>query len=140
MDNETRDGLNALKNEAWDLARRCIEQGETQISRTLVDFIERLATSGIRDLNHNNPVDVGTQRESDPGPLEIFVRYKGERYEAEYDAKRLNGGRGRCVYFKSEWLTASLAARLITHTQVNGWRFWKYLRTDGTAGAIEELR
>lgn len=72
----------------------------------------------------------------------IFAMRKGETYEAELDTRRISsGGQGACVRFRGDWITASKAANSITGTQVNGWQnFWRYHRSDGTNGPIQELR
>jgi len=71
----------------------------------------------------------------------IFVHYRGQRYDAELDRSRIVGDRGQCVRFRDKWMAHSAAGTSIpTKNLVNGWRFWKYLRSDGNVGMIDELR
>ena len=71
----------------------------------------------------------------------IFVRYRGQRYDAELDRSRIIGDRGQCVRFRDKWMAPSAAGTSIpTKNLVNGWKFWKYLRSDGNVGMIDELR
>ncbi len=71
----------------------------------------------------------------------ISVVYGGLRHRAELDTTRISsGGRGKCVQYEGEWMTASGAAGLITGGAVNGWRFWQYRRANGTEGPIQEIR
>ena len=71
----------------------------------------------------------------------IFVVYKGIRYDAELDRSRIHGDRGMCVWFRNEWVAPSAAGNSIpTRNLVNGWRFWRYNRKDGSIGMIDEFR
>ena len=74
--------------------------------------------------------------------IPIFARRRGVTYEAELDTSRISdGGRGACVWYEGQWMTTSKAADRITGTAVNGWRnFWRYERSDGSKGPIQELR
>ena len=137
---ELRSMLVRLKEETWRLARMSLDEGQTRIYRSLVEMTERLASLGGKDGYTNSSHLDGVESESESGLVSIFDRFKGDRHEARFNGNRVNGGRGNCVFFRGQWLTASAAARLITNTQINGWRFWRYLRGDGTMGVIEELR
>ena len=132
--------LTELKDQTWQLARESLDQGEAPIYRTLTEFAERL-TRLIAPLPNTKPVDLGqvSAIRGNAVLIPIFARYKGTRYEGQLDAARFNGGRGQCVRFEGQWTTASRAAHHITNTQVNGWRFWKYMRKDGSVGLIGEL-
>ena len=73
--------------------------------------------------------------------VQIFVNYRGQRYDAELDRSKIIGDRGRCVRFRDRWMAPSAAGTSIpTKNLVNGWRFWKYVRSDGNIGMIDELR
>jgi hypothetical protein len=127
--------LSELKDQTWQIARESLDQGDTLTYRTLTDFAERL-TRLLAPLPNNKPAD---SEQASPTLIPIFARYKGTRYEGQLDPARNNGGRGHCALFDGEWRTASGAARHITKTMVNGWRFWKYIRKDGSIGLIDEL-
>ena len=89
------------------------------------------------------PGGVGSIRNSLPDAqvVPIFVHYRGQRYDAELDRSRIVGDRGQCVRFRDKWMAPSAAGTSIpTKNLVNGWRFWKYLRSDGNVGMIDELR
>ena len=71
--------------------------------------------------------------------VEISVVYKGIRYDAELDCSRINVR--ACVWFRGRWMAPSTAGNSIpTRNLVNGWRFWRYSREDGSIGMIDELR
>ena len=73
--------------------------------------------------------------------IPIFVHYRGQRHDAELDRSRIIGDRGRCVRFRDKWMAPSAAGTSIpTKNLVNGWKFWKYVRSDGNVGMIDELR
>ena len=89
----------------------------------------------------------------DIGPVDpsletpIFKVYYGVRYEALLDHLRIRPeatGDGKCVQYDGDWYTASGAARMIVQSyskSVNGWKqFWRYTRSDGSCGPIEEIR
>ena len=137
---ELRSKLVGLKEETWQLARESLEEGESQIYRALGAFIETLsgliATRGTNAGLSNGLAQVP----SAPELIPIFARYKGQKYDAQWDRSRINGGRGHCVLFRGQWVTPSAAATSISRTPVNGWRFWKYSRSNNTSGIIDELR
>ena len=129
--------MNSVRNEVWDLAREFLERRDTKKYRILVDIAEKLTTLSPEQFvasSLNN--EIAGQHEI----VDIFVRFKGIRYEATLDVTRINGGRGRCVYYDNEWLTPSRAAHQITKTQVNGWLFWKFKDREGRDSSIHELR
>ena len=74
--------------------------------------------------------------------ISISARYGGVTHKALLDTSRISdGGRGKCVWLRGEWMTASGAAGNITRSQVNGWQnFWRYKRNDGSEGSIAEIR
>jgi len=124
--------LRELREEVWQLARETLDSGEKEAYRALLEIAERLTplvttpSSGAKSLDDQR---------------QVFARYKGTTYEAIFDRARVNGGRGdECILFRGEWVTCSKAAVVITKNPVNGWRFWKYRRSDGGVGQIEELR
>jgi hypothetical protein len=47
---------------------------------------------------------------------------------------------GTILYNKKVYNSPSSAARAITGTEANGWRYWKYERTSGEWVGISELR
>lgn len=129
--------LDNLKNEVWDLARESLDLGEVDIYRTLMEVAEQLTplmqleSVPFHDLPEPEPI---------PEEIEIFARYKGEMHKAVFNRSRANGGRGECVFYDGDWMTASRAAHLITHNNVNGWRFWKYSGADGKVVLLERIR
>ncbi len=72
---------------------------------------------------------------STPGKeIPIFARYKGRRFQAVLLPNhhvRLAG---------QEYRSPSGAARSITGSQVNGWRFWYYVDEKGLERSIDSLR
>ena len=135
---ELREKAQALKEEAWQLARQSLEQGDKQLYKEMIEITERLTELTNRQEHMTGANNVHADKQ---GLLPIFKRYKGVRYDAQLDRSKINGGRGECVLFRGRWQTVSGAATAITNNQVNGWRnFWKYQRADGTIASIEELR
>ena len=137
---ELNSKLTKLKEEVWELARQSLEERETHVYRCLVGMAENLTMLIASPSTQHGSSITNTQQFSDSKPVLIFARYKGEKYDAHLNRSRINGGRGHCVRFRDKWMTPSAAANSITETMVNGWRFWKYYRPDGTVGGIDELR
>jgi hypothetical protein len=136
-----RNKLTELKDQTWQLARESLDQDEASVYRTLTEFAERLTKliGSLQDAKQT--VDaISVPNKANPNTIPIFSRYLGTKYEAQLDVSRINGGRGQCVFLDRTWKTASGAAHQITHSQVNGWRFWKYIKEDGSIEAIEELK
>lgn len=72
-------------------------------------------------------------------PLEVFVQYgprgeKKEKYPAVMNAPDF------FVFNGSEFTSATLAAKALTKTPVNGWTFWKFNDAQGNTHAINALR
>ena len=84
------------------------------------------------------------QSTSAPERIPISAKYRGVTHKALLDTSRISDdgrGKGKCVWFRSEWMTASGSARSITHNAVNGWNnFWRYKRDDDSEGPIAEIR
>lgn len=137
---QIRIGLAKLMDEVWQFARFTLDENDMKTYRSLVEITEILAPLRGEDEVLGMSVDDVEPAGGLAGVISIFVRFKGEKYEARFDKTRTNGGREDCVFFKGQWRSASAAARLITRTQVNGWRFWRYLRGDGSTGKIEEIK
>ena len=131
---EVHTKLMQLRDQALQVARESLDAGEMLAYRSLTDIAEKLTKLVIsRDKN-----TVPSAQSSEMLP--IFARYKGQRYDAQIDVSRINGGRGSCVLMDGEWWTASGSAVHITHTAVNGWlHFWKYSK-GGVIAPIHELR
>lgn len=109
-----------------------LEYGDPRTGSTLLPMPNSEAVT-LRE-NSSLPLSAATL-------IPIYVYYKGQRYDAELDQSRIHEARGSCVYINAKWMTTSAAGNsLPTKNFVNGWRFWKYKRTDGTTGVIEELR
>ena len=97
-----------------------------------------LATPQSSEIGGREPASISS---TDAQLVPIFVHYKGQRYDAELDRSRIMGDRGLCVRFHDKWMAPSTAGTSIpTKNLVNGWRFWKYVRSDGNIGMIDELR
>lgn len=78
---------------------------------------------------------------SDYNMVSIFAKYNSESYEAELDVSHITStGSGKCIWFRGQWMTTSGSAGRITGGAVNGWRFWRYQRPDGSEGRIDEIR
>ena len=94
------------------------------------------------DNSPDGEADSDDRRTEGGGTLiPVFAHYFSERYEAQMDTFRIDdNGRGVCIQFQNEWQAPSAAARIITGTEVNGWKFWKYRRGDGTEAVINEFR
>lgn len=140
--------IDTLTNEAWSLARESLELGETDIYNTLQQVCEKLTPLVAKPID--SPNDNESEEESSgPKGQAVFRVYKGIRYEAIFDVRRVVGnGRGsKCIYFNSRWMTPSDAGRFVTaksasvaHPNVNGWRFWKYFDDERVERQIDELR
>lgn len=128
---ENIEKLGNLRDEVWQLARESLDSGDRTVYRTLIEVAEKLT-----------PLVVTSSEDAARLPHErpIFARYKGTKYEATFGQARMNGGRSECVLYNSVWMTPSNAATRITGNNVNGWRFWKYQRDDGSIGLLTELR
>lgn len=133
--------LAELKDQTWQLARESLDQNENSAYRTLTEFAERLTRllASLKDGKQTLNV-VPVPNTENPNIIKIFARYLGTKYEAQLDVTRINGGRGDCIFLDGTWKTASGAAHQITHSQVNGWRFWKYTKEDGSTKSIEVLK
>ena len=131
------DSIQALRDDAWVLARAALDSGRVHAYRSLTNVVEQLTS--LASSNEQRPSE---QSGSDGNgvSLEIFARYKGTTHDAKLARSRINGGRGACVRFREQWMTVSAAARAITGTNVNGWRFWRYRRSDGSTAIIDQLR
>lgn len=123
-----------LRDQTWRIARESLDRKETRIYRSLTDIAEKL--TNLIGSSGPSPIDAKPK-----GPmLPIFAQYKGEKYEAQLDVARVNGGRRPCVWMEGRWWTASGATRQITNTSVDGWRhFWRYNK-DGVITPIGELK
>ena len=129
--------LETLRDTTWKLARTSLDEQEMQTYRTLVDVAERLTR--LIHPSEALPPPV-TSHENGENIVNVSVRFKEEHHGAVLDRSRINGGRGKCMLVDGQWITPSMAANRITHTQVNGWRFWKYRKNDGSLETINELR
>ena len=140
--NQINVNLNKLISEIHDLEPFLLELGETQKFLALADIEVRLKAL-ISHTGDPHPVRSGPHAATpDSKQTEIFARYKGYTYLATLDWSRINGGRGRCVLVpdSNEWLTVSAAARTVTETNVNGWRFWSYIDERGAPSPVDSIR
>ena len=125
--------LEQLKDQIWEVAKQCLDTGETKIYRSLTDMAEKM-TILVDGINTRDETDEDTEL------LDIFTTYKGEKYTARLAKHRIDGSSGYCVLYKGHWWTASGSAHDITGTSVNGWRhFWKYIDS-GIIKPIEEIK
>ncbi len=128
------DNLKELRDHTFQVAILSLEENNTRVYRTLTEIAEKI--SALLNQSSISPVETSTTSEN----VNIFARYKGKKYEAIIDLGSIEGGRGKCILMDNRWWTASGAAREITHTSVNGWRyFWKYEKA-GEIIPIEKLK
>ena len=99
---ELREKAQALKEEAWQLARQSLEQGDKQLYKEMIEITERLTELTNRQEHMTGANNVHADKQ---GLLPIFKRYKGVRYDAHLDRSKINGGRGECVLFRGRWQT-----------------------------------
>ena len=98
------------------------------------------SNAGDSQPTSDAPKPVGDAAVS-PSIVKIHAKYKGVSYEAKLDTSRINyKGRGNCVCYKGQWMSASAAAMKVKPSQTNGWRFWRYRRDNGMEALIEELK
>lgn len=126
-------------------------EDELKRKREMIQHISRLSelegdssksgSSEFAALQGTSSKASGTASSSATSLVPIFVDYNGQRYDAELDRSRIHGGKGLCVLFRGRWMATSTAGTSIpTKNLVNGWRFWRYCRSDGSIGMIQELR
>ena len=155
--------IRELREQTLETAAESLRANDERIYRGLSDVAVRLTAlipstdvdSHATTVKRPAPVSTLTIREGDKSEYEsmnqpvsasptipIFARRGGVTYEAELDTSRISsGGRGACVRYESQWMTTSKAAGRITGNAVNGWQnFWRYERSDGSNGPIQELR
>ncbi len=129
--------LKELTNESWKLAREALDQKEPKAYHALLRVTEVL-NDVIQD--EDSQEEAGTTTE-EPESIPIFAQHNGEKVEAAFHPKRVcRYGHSDCVQFEDRFRTASAAAKSITGYNVNGWRFWRYRRSDGSTGIIDQLR
>lgn len=132
--------IEELQRQIMQVASDSVEARDGR-ARDLFDIALRL-----RDLvpSPENQASSPTEKISatTSSTIQIFASYGGKPRKAELDTQRISsGGRGKCVLFQGQWMTASGAAGEITGTAVNGWQnFWRFRRQDGSEGPIQELR
>lgn len=85
--------------------------GVTSERATLLELEDE---STILDFQNSNSVDI-------KDGLEIFATYKGHKHFAIYFSET------KILYNNEYYKSPSLAGATITGSQINGWRFWKYL-------------
>lgn len=130
--------LDQLKDTAWNLARRCLDQGERDLARLLVEFTERLTPDSTEESDSviGEPRDNPSEKR-----VSIFAKHKGKSFKAEIRPHLASVNfRNPCVIYEGKSYTPSGAAREVTGTNVNGWRFWKYRVRGGGIASIETLR
>lgn len=134
------DRIRSLRDDAWEVARMALDSQRTHAYRSLTSIVEQLSTLAGTTIGEQGSADAPDTGESSDLNLPVFARYKGTTHAAVLNRGRVNGGRGACIWFRDDWLTASAAATAITNTSVNGWRFWSYRRPDGSTAIIDGLR
>lgn len=129
--------LRELTNESWKLAREALDEKEPKAYHALLRVTEVL-NDVIQDEDSQERTGTTTEQAKS---IPIFVQHHGERFEAAFHPKRVyRYGHSDCVLFEDRFRTPSAAARSITGYNVNGWRFWRYRRSDGSTGIIDQLR
>ncbi|MEW5949010.1 MAG: DUF87 domain-containing protein, partial [Thermodesulfobacteriota bacterium] len=67
--------------------------------------------------------------------IEIRAEYKGKSYTAAYSIK------DKSINYEGKTFSPSAAAKYITNTSINGWKFWKYYdEQTGSWRLIDKLR
>ena len=125
-----------------------LAHGQLLLNDTVERYLEEnprlreLALLPDRTPKVSADLTAGADKTGVPRPTtRIFALHKGSSYDAELDEARMIDGRGQCVTLDGQrWLSPSRAASEITHTEVNGWKFWRYQRRNGTEAPIDELR
>ncbi len=152
-----------LRNEVLEVARESINFGEVAMFNKLNEvavIMTELSSSnggaklqpGMKEIGGKSidrqslaiRTSLGidpTLRSSTSQIIPVFASYRGTRHEGELDTSRIRiTGRGECIKFGGNWMTPGKATSLINTNRPSGWRFWRYVRTDGTEGRIQEIR
>jgi hypothetical protein len=127
-----------LRDQAWELARDSLDQGEVQLYGVLEELVRQLT-----GLIAPSSVGENGSSGSKSALVPIHKRYNGVLHRAELDRSRINGRSGHCILLAGQWMTVSGAYQYATKrggSNQNGWLFWRYLRDDGTEGQIDEFR
>lgn len=131
-----------LREQTWQIARECLDSGETRMYRVLTDIAERL-TNLINSSGKSkvNSMDAGKM-------IPIFALYDGQKYRAELDVSKIDGD-WRPVFMEGKWWSVSGSAMYIkkntmnppSKSETNGWVFWKYAdERSNKEKAIDRLR
>lgn len=75
-----------------------------------------------------------TQPRTSSTIIDVFMKYKGEKYPAQFDTIREN------IIYQGKEEKPSTAASKITNSNINGWKIWKFIDAQGKVRLIDELR
>ena len=155
--------IRSVRDEILEIAKSSISLGDVNgfnsLNEVAVVLTELASGHGQYQQRHNSPRTLGNLnaqqvggRIADPDPepaqsgsliqiLPVYAIYLGSRHDGELDASRLlDNGRGHCLYFRGNWMTPAKATSLINTKRPSAWRFWRYTRSDGTEGRIQEIK
>ena len=167
MPDSITERIRRLRKDALEIAENSLDHHDVRVYRGLSDVAVRL-TDLIQqsDITESpatvsqptyTPPETTTLTESEGDSYEseaigqpthasqritISARYGRVTHKALLDISRISGGgRGKCVWYKGEWMTTSGAAGRITGNAINGWQnFWRYKRDNGLEGPVSEIR
>ena len=127
-----------LIDHIWGLAKQSLDHQEVALYDTLTEFARRLAVDA-RSETRGQP---GGSQPNQHRTYQILADFRGQHCEAQLDAAKIISTRAACVLSEGSWKTASRAAMdLFPNLKaINGWRWWKYTRDDGSLGFIDEIR
>ena len=115
---QLRESLIDLGNEAWALAARYRDAGDTETSRVLVDFSERVAN--VMRSRAEHPL-------SREGNLDLIPIFSADRsHAAQLDLSRWTKKGSKCVLVDGAWMSLSLSAATINGYQTRGPEWWRY--------------
>ena len=131
--------IQGLIDHAWELARESLDHADMALYNTLTEFAGRLNVSATSRTEQGHP---DSSQGGQNGTYQIVADFRGQQFKAELDASKIIGTRGACVWSAGSWKTASRAAMDLFPDlkAINGWRWWKYSRDDGSLGFIDEIR
>jgi len=124
--------LGDLKEDAWQLAALCRDEGDTEAFRVLVDFSER-----ITNLFRGRERPTAGKNTASSGLIDIFSH--DGRHPAKLDLRRWTGQGSKCILMGGDWFSLSKAAASITGYQTRGPEWWKY-KEGGELRPVSELK
>ena len=129
------DRVNSLVEQVVDLIGAYARDGKVDEVAKLARVIAIL--KNLEESSASVREDLRTATDEVDGSaklIDICRTYKRQTYSAKFDPIHQR------VLFRGSWYTSSGAAMLITGTNVNGWRWWKYKDTNGHERVLDSLR